>query len=482
MRWKMIVANAGIILVIGLLSFALMRDALSGVLTNPAGARTTVAQAVRAANARLALDALQVERWLSERVRNDAIRDVFSGGTAQARQEAAMAQANRVREDAAQAPNVAGLDLSLVVLINRQGVVLGRNGSALMRGERLVDTYPALKRVLEEGITYSDVWINAQRQEQLLVSVAPIRGEANAIIGAVVAGAPLSDDRLQRASDLTSGKVLMFGVATSSGADIVARSGTSAPATLSKELGPQILQTAIRSGDAVVGDAVGATWVYAVTPVDGYRSDRAVLVAAMSTAQGPELSGLLMPIFGATVLGILLTTIFGFLMGNYLSRPISELEDGLLSIINGNQSLRFQIEHDEYGGLVFRINSLLNALMGVPEETTDEAGRPSVPPAGRHFAEALSVDESMVAGQAVNPQVAAALASESVEAYQRRVYGEYVDCRRRIGDPVDGIEFGAFCAKLESSEQEMGSKHGRAVRFMVELRDQRVVLVAVPLG
>ena len=64
----------------------------------------------------------------------------------------------------------------------------------------------------------------------------------------------------------------------------------------------------------------------------------------------------------------------GVLLGNYISRPISEIEDGLLAIINGSSDLRFQLEHAELGGLVFRINSLLNALMGVPEDTTDEQG------------------------------------------------------------------------------------------------------------
>ena len=34
--------------------------------------------------------------------------------------------------------------------------------------------------------------------------------------------------------------------------------------------------------------------------------------------------------------------------------------------------VRFEIEHAELGGLVFRLNSLLNQLMGVQEDDTDE--------------------------------------------------------------------------------------------------------------
>jgi hypothetical protein len=54
------------------------------------------------------------------------------------------------------------------------------------------------------------------------------------------------------------------------------------------------------------------------------------------------------------------------------------MEEGLLQIINGKTDLRFEIEHPDLGGLIFRINSLLNALMGVPE--TDEEGRTSTSP------------------------------------------------------------------------------------------------------
>jgi hypothetical protein len=84
---------------------------------------------------------------------------------------------------------------------------------------------------------------------------------------------------------------------------------------------------------------------------------------------------------------VFLVGLGGVLIGNYMSQPISELEDGLLAIINGQSDLRFQIEHDVLGGLVFRINSLLNAMTGVPEDTTDDQGRPSKAPSAADFQE-----------------------------------------------------------------------------------------------
>ena len=115
-----------------------------------------------------------------------------------------------------------------------------------------------------------------------------------------------------------------------------------------------------------------------MSPLDGFASGQAVIVATMPTSLVPSVTGLLAPLVGAIALGIVLVIVAGWLIGNYITQPVSELEDGLLAVINGNQTLRFQIEHPELGGLVFRINSLLNALMGVPEDNTDEQGRPSV--------------------------------------------------------------------------------------------------------
>ena len=57
---------------------------------------------------------------------------------------------------------------------------------------------PTLARAksLASGNTASDVWLNRERQEQLLVSYAPIRSDDGTVVGAIVLGTPLSDDRL----------------------------------------------------------------------------------------------------------------------------------------------------------------------------------------------------------------------------------------------------------------------------------------------
>jgi len=485
MRWKIIVANAGIVLVLGLVAYFLMATSLTAVVKNDARARTAVAQSVRAANARLALDALQLERWLDERVRLDQVRDVFAGGTEQARQESATVQATKIRDDAAQNPTFTGLSPSFVLFIDPQGVALGRNGSALMRGEHMSEIYPSIKHAIAEGKTLSDVWVNPKRQEQMLVSLAAVRGDGNAVIGAVAVGVPLNDERLQRTSDLTSGQVLLFGVSSDQGIELVASSGT-LPDEIVNQLrgapGAQSSQAAFRARNVMVAETGSGNWVYGIGPLDGYATEKMVVVAAMPTSLVPSVSTLLTPIVGVTLFGLVLVFVVGSLIGSYLSRPISELEDGLLAIINGNQTIRFQIEHPELGGLVFRINSLLNALTGVPEDDTDEQGRPSAAPSAGHFQEALSVDESSITSQQVNPDVSRALGAEPPDVYYARMFNEYVAAKRRIGDPVDAVQYPGFVARLQQSEQEMGAKYGRPVRHQLEVRDGGIVLVAIPLG
>jgi len=485
MRWKIIVANAGIVLIVGLLAFSLLSTSLTDLVSNPNNRKASAAQSARAASARLALDAMQLERWLTERVRAQNVRDVFGGGTAQARQESATLQAKQVRDDAVQAPALSGLAPTLVLFVDDQGVALGRNGSALMRGEKISDVYPSLAQCLATGNAVSDLWINRQRQEQMFVSIAPVRGDQGAILGAVVVGAPLNDERFQRISDLTSGSGLLFGVVRDNGLDVMARGGALVSAEALTEItGAKVLpaaQSAVTSHNVITGEAHGGDSIFAVSPLDGFSSNQAVIVTTLPTSLVPSVAGLLAPLVGAIALGLVLVIVAGWLIGNYITQPVSELEDGLLAVINGNQTLRFQIEHPELGGLVFRINSLLNALMGVAEDDTDEQGRPSVSPNAQHFQEALSVDESSVTNPQVSPEVIAMLSKETDDAYYARVFRDYVAAKKQLGDPIDGISFDAFIGNIRASEQEISAKHGRPVRYLVEVRGTSVVLIAVPM-
>lgn len=385
MRWKIIIVNAGILFIVALLSYVLLQSRLASILSDPAGRNASVERALRAANAQLELDGVRVERWLSEQAARDDVRGAFLAGTSRARSDTASAVANQIREAAGKESLFAKMAPSLVLLVDAQGIALGRDGSNLLRGDKITATYPSLTRTLKEGRALSDVWLNRAREEQMLASYAPVRDETNEIVGALVVGTPLNDERLTHTSELTSGGGLAIAVKTSGGAaEIIARSDQpSAHAQGDRVMSAAAASLGSRKLTLVKGESKG--YVLGSAPLSGYGtgSDAAV-IAAVPVSLVDSVHGVLWPIFAVTALGILLVVAGSIFLGNYIAEPISEMEEGLLQIINGKTDLRFEIEHPDLGGLISRINSLLNALTGVPE--TDEEGRTSTAP-GRPYQE-----------------------------------------------------------------------------------------------
>src|SRR6185436_9726894 len=115
MRWKIIIVNAGILVVVAVLSFVLLETSLRGVLQDPSARKADVERAVRGANAQLQLDGLLFERWLGEQATRSEVRAVFSGGTERARSDSATTQADKIREIAVASPMFAKVPPSMVL-------------------------------------------------------------------------------------------------------------------------------------------------------------------------------------------------------------------------------------------------------------------------------------------------------------------------------------------------------------------------------
>jgi hypothetical protein len=374
LRWKIIVANAGIVLLVGLLSFAILHTTLADASRDAAALNAGAERASRAADTQLALDGLRAERWLATQAAQDGVVSVFTLGIPHARNEAATTQANLVVDAAAKAQGFLGMRPSLVVFVDKAGKALGRdNSNTLMRGDDLAAIYPSLQSSLRSGRPQSDVWLNRQRQEQLLVSYAPV-SDSTGVLGALVVGVPLNDDRLARISQLTSGYPLALAADNGSSTTVVASSPGFNRSALPEELVRQNTSAALGGGKIIVAHTESDEGtVAAFAPLSGYGDARGTLIALAPKAGFTNTTGALWPIWGVTVLGLLLVAIVGSALGAYISRPVSQLEEGLLSIINGKTDMRFELEHEELGGLVSRINSLLNSLTGVSE--ADDEGR-----------------------------------------------------------------------------------------------------------
>jgi len=481
MRLKLIALFSLIVLVVGGLSYALSRVAVRP-LTEADQAESR--RALGAAVAQIQVEGLATERWLAAKAAEPAAREPFGVTTPEARGEAATAMADKISEAATTAPELLGVRPSQILLVDEKGVVLGRNRSKQGRNEDLGAAYTSLKASLTTGTQMSDVWVSQARDEQLLASYAPIRGADGKILGALVFASSLNDERLSAASDKTSGHALAVAVKGEQGLTIVAKSAMASGLAESLGKSPaadQALQT-LSSGKTLELSGLPEGHNGIARVLDGYGDGRRAVVIAVVTPSATNVGiALLWPVAVAVFFGLILVVVGAVMFDAYLSRPLAEIEDGLLAIMNGQTNRRLDIEHAEFGGLVFRINSLLNQLFGVAEDDTDEEGRPSRAPTAGHLTEALSVDES-IAMSGGGSADAAALFAEPEGAYYGRVFAEYVEAKRSIGDPTDHITQADFTERLRGSEQELAQKHGKRVRFKVEAKGKEVVLIAVPQG
>jgi hypothetical protein len=483
MRIKIIAVNALIIAVVGLLSFLLVRSALSSAAGNKDQLTMEAQNDVNGAAGRLQLDGLRAERWLTAAATEQATVDAMLKASPSARADAATRRCDDLVSKMKNAPLFEKNVPTLVALVDASGKIVGRNGTNMNRGDDMAGTYAGLKSTLTTGQSGSDIWY---QKDRFLASYAAIHDSSGSIIGALVAGRPLNDT-LSRVMEATTGRALDLVVPKGDSFEIVGQSATqskplddavsgAAKDMLKNALAHQQTDN-VRDGDLLV----------AASPLQSFEDGRhALLVAAAPAALIADPSGLaLLPIFGAMAMGIILVIVGGWLLGNYITRPINTLEEGLLAILNGQADKRFELDHAELGGLAFRIDQLLNQLMGVEEDTTDAEGRVSMSPSAANFNDALAVDDKRMTQPAgemtMDPDAIRRLASEPPTQYYARIYREYVTAKKAIGESTDHITEQAFAARIQGMETDAAQKYGRPVRYQVQARNKEVVLLAVPL-
>lgn len=479
MRGKLIAIYSIVVLITGLLAFVFMRATLGDILFSRDRARQEAERAAAGANTRLQLEGLLMERWLVEQAMIPKLREPFLADTVNARSESATSQANEVYAHAQ--TTFSGMTPTLVAFVDDQGVVLGRNGSQLMRGDALGKDYPSLLEVVRHGTSGSDLWVNRTRNEQLLASFCAVRDEKGKVLGAVILGTALDEGRLSAISDLSSGRPVALVTEIGEKLEIVARSKNAPPEGISAVTQPAFrtdYQKAVLLSRPTELHGSEETLIIAGSSLVGYGDGkRAVLIGFAPIAMFGELTTMLLPILGATAVGLILAAIGAVLLGNYFTQPILTLEEGLLAIINGDTNRRFDLEHAELGGLISRINTLLDTLMGVEEDTTDAEGRPSQAPDAANFRGAMSVD----GGGAKAGISASSLHSEPVGTYYQRLFDEYIQAKRSLGESVDHITKDVFLQKIQANEQEHSQRQGKPVRFRVELQGREVKLIPVVL-
>lgn len=468
MRNKIIAVNAVIVLLVGLLAFAIVKTQLSLATGSPDQLKKSAQQDALDVAAKLQLDGFRAERWLATKGADPATRSLIGKATPDARADAARQLSDQVANSAQAA---LGVKPSMVAVVDSTGKVLGRNGTDSARGDDVSAIYPAFKDALGKTAPGSDLWIDAKRADQFIASYAPIRDDQGRVMMLVMGVA--INDALTRATGGEAGRGVLI---VNANGDVLANTQTTDEVKAAVKAGAADVKNALTTGAVASGGSDKI--LYAAAPLDGFGLKQNAVVAVAPTSLLEGAGAAPYSILGAMALGLILVVAGGWFLGNYISRPIATLEEGLLAILNGQSDKRFELDHAELGGLAFRIDQLLNQLMGVEEDNTDEDGRVSKAPHPAAQAQgSYGIDPSYIGLPPSSPNTG----SEPAEQYYSRLYNEYIAAKKGLGEDVAAITPDVFKTRIQSMEQDALKQHGKPVRYQVHVNGREVQLLMVAI-
>lgn len=489
MRLKIIGGNLIAVLLLGLVSYLVVGARLRGELTEEINSQLGNDQTLLDRSWRLA--SLEFLRHVADKAAESEVRAVFTGLDEAGRRTRAFEAANEIATWLGDPARGRGGQPDIVAFTDETGKVIARNADRnRMYGANLAAELPALRNVLSGRPAVHDVWNKADEQKIFQTAVAAIRNESGTVLGALVVGYDVSNGLAQREAQILGRDVafVIDGKVYSSSLPADAVEGLKAHL-----FGPAVAQTRA----ALAGQAISPRWdaqlgaaeyVGVTAPLPMSQSVQVAYVVLANKTARMAIASVANIIVVAMVLFIVVVVVYGWVVGSSFERPIEEIEEGVLAVINGRTDLRLDIQSAELGGLAYRINQLLNVFTGVSEaESEDEEGRVSRPPEpaawkDSAFADQTATIQGAAAGGGANDAIedsalAAQLAAEAEDAYYARVYSEYVAAKQAIGENVGNIPQDKFAQRLKQNEAALVQKHGcRMVRFQVQSRGNQVIL------
>jgi hypothetical protein len=387
MRAKLIAGNILALLFASFVSFLWIRDSVTEALS--AEVQPMVERSVGLFDA---LHTAQGDRYVAlvaARSTTEQARQVFENTNVSARAQAASEFAHAVAQAlGANYPNSRPRPADLVVITDEQGKFLGRNLDARAdAGRDLRAEFEAVGEALRSRQPVHD-YLRYDGQKWFDVVSAPIVREGQAVgllmVGYEIADSQAAEDKrrlgaevgyLVREGDRFALQSLSFGTQTDKNA-ILAWANASSLASIFNSGGTQTAQTISISGHDWTIAARALPGLHNPTRPGAVRAGYIVLRDV--TAERSPAAGMVAPILYLSLIALLFLVVFNVLITNSILQPIEQIEEGLLKIINGDQSHRIDLRHRELGGVVDRINQLVSTLTG--EEESDESGRISRAP------------------------------------------------------------------------------------------------------
>lgn len=499
MRLKIVAGNLAVVVLLGLAAYFTVSSQVRNARVNELDASIDSGRILFDRSYRLST--LEFEARVAERAVTRQMRDIFGGLDLDSRRTRAYEAAEATFAWFADPARGGRGSPEIVVVVDETGVAVARNGARnVLFGTPLAQAIPALGRVLKSGDSQHDVWLETEQSKVLQTAVAPIRGDTGSMLGALIVGYDVSNGFAANEAKLLNRDVafIVDGKVYSSSLDGAAARDLRA-VVFGNVLGPTTKAILTAPG------AASQPW-RATLDGDDYTGITARLPLAQSVpiafavlgnrSEAMQIAKVANVILVMLVLGGLLVVVYGFAIGTSIMRPIEQIEEGVLQVINGKTDLRLETDSPELGGLAFRINQLLNVLTGTEEASEDEDGKISVPPSEGHWKDAAFADTTRGNSNMNNPVVvpdassgasaedviddatiAGELVRETEDTYQERLYKEYVQAKQALGENVSNIPKDRFWQRLTGRAEVLVQKHGcRMVRFQVHTLDNQVVL------
>jgi HAMP domain-containing protein len=371
MRWKLLVGNIVAVLLVGVIAWALTQSRAAEALVtdiDPSVVRSVaLLDAVRAQDADQLIDAVQAA------AQSPDLLAALAAGSESEQREAGFTFAEGVSRQLVQTLPRRGRPAELVALLAADGRLVARNIERRQdAGRNLSQEFPAIANALQPpaGHVVRD-FIKYGEQGWLEVAVVPVIRDGQIrgglLVGFAVADSAARNDAnrvgvdvgyLFREGDRYTVQSLSVGQQREKEQ---LRDWCNAPSTGIQNLFRGRQRVRITLGDA--------EYLAAVLPMPGAFTPEnagAVVLRSVTDARKPA-GDVAFPALIAMAVGLLLVVGYNLYMANYLEKPIEQIEDGLLQVINGNRDHRINLEHPELGGIVYRINQLVSELTGAEE-------------------------------------------------------------------------------------------------------------------
>lgn len=366
MRWKLLVGNVVAVLLIGVIGWFLVKREATEALLRDVG--PSMERAVTALEAIRVRDGDQFVDKVEELAAQPTVAAVFAGDSQSAQRDAAFTLAQGFSRQLADLAH-RGRPAELVALLNAEGHVLARNTERNLDADRnLAAEFPAVRQAIQSGATGHGVrdFIRYGDQGWMEVVVVPVV-VGGAVRGGVLAGFSVSDSAAR-----------IDGTRVGVGVGYIFREGTrytvqslSVGSQREKEELVAWANSAAAGGEQLVRarnevriTLGGEDYIARTMPMPGSVTPQgAIVLRSLTVAQAPA-GSVALPALIAMLLGLFLVVGYNLFMAQYFEKPIEQIEEGLLTIVNGNTQHRINVEHAELGGIVYRINQLVASLTG----------------------------------------------------------------------------------------------------------------------